>query len=36
MSSAVRSEAYWLGLPQDDDIRQTDEEWYCKEILSIL
>lgn len=21
---------------QDDDIRQTDEEWYCKEILSIL
>ena len=21
---------------QDDDIRQTDEEWYCKEILSIV
>ena len=21
---------------QDDDIRQTDEEWYCKEILSVL
>ena len=21
---------------QDDDVRQTDEEWYCKEILSVL
>ena len=43
MSNGRRGEILYIPLNdadhpiirQDDDIRQTDEEWYCKEILSI-
>lgn len=44
MSNGRRGEILYIPLNdadhpiirQDDDIRQTDEEWYCKEILSVL
>lgn len=43
MSNGKRGEILYIPLNdadhpiirQDDDIRQTDEEWYCKEILSV-
>lgn len=44
MSNGRRGEILYIPLNdadhpiirQDDNIRQTDEEWYCKEILSVL
>lgn len=44
MSNGRRGEILYIPLNdadhpiirQDDDIRQTDEEWYCKEILSVV
>ena len=44
MSNGRRGEILYIPLNdadhpiirQDDDIRQTDEEWYCREILSVV